>query len=98
MKPPPLPVFYISTGLSLVTLGDSLLYTIFPSYYPVLGLVPLQVGILLSVNRWVRLATNHMAEHCYRSYPSDLWLLLAFFMGSVVTAMCGIKTCSLSFC
>jgi len=97
MKPPPLPVFYISTGLSLVTLGDSLLYTILPSYYPVLGLVPLQVGILLSVNRWVRLATNHMAEHCYRSYPSDLWLLLAFFMGSVVTAMYGITNMFIIF-
>jgi MFS family permease len=90
MKPPPLPVFYISTGLSLVTLGDSLLYTILPSYYPFLGLAPLQVGILLSANRWIRLATNHMAEYCYRRYSSDLWLLLAFFMGSVVTAMYGI--------
>ncbi|NVM25898.1 MAG: hypothetical protein HWN70_08280 [Desulfobacterales bacterium] len=90
MKLPPLPVFYVSTGLSLVTLGDSLLYTILPSYYPVLGLAPLQVGILLSVNRWIRLATNHMAERCYRRYPSDLWLILAFFMGSIVTAMYGI--------
>ena len=90
MKLPPLPVFYISTALSLVTLGDSLLYTILPSYYPLLGLAPLQVGILLSVNRWIRLATNHMAEQCYRRYPSDLWLILAFFMGSVVTAMYGI--------
>lgn len=90
MKLPPLPVFYISTALSLVTLGDSLLYTILPSYYPHLGLAPLQVGILLSVNRWIRLATNHMAEQCYRHYPSDLWLILAFFMGSVVTAMYGI--------
>lgn len=90
MNLPPLPVFYISTGLSLVTLGDSLLYTILPSYYPLLGLAPLQVGILLSVNRWIRLATNHMAEQCYRRYPSDLWLILAFFMGSIVTAMYGI--------
>lgn len=90
MKLPPLPVFYVSTGLSLVTLGDSLLYTILPSYYPVLGLAPLQVGILLSVNRWIRLATNHMAERCYRRHPSDLWLILAFFMGSIVTAMYGI--------
>lgn len=90
MKLPPLPVFYISTGLSLVTLGDSLLYTILPSYYPHLGLAPIQVGILLSFNRWIRLATNHMAEHCYRRYPSDLWLILAFFMGSIVAAIYGI--------
>jgi MFS family permease len=90
MKRPPLPVFYISTALSLTTLGDSLLYTILPSYYSHLGLIPFQVGILLSVNRWIRLATNHMAEFCYRRYPSDLWLIAAFFGGSVVTAMYGI--------
>jgi hypothetical protein len=90
MKISPLPLFYISTGLSLVTLGDFLLYAILPSYYPILGLARLQVGILLSANRWIRLATNHMAEYCYRRYSSDLWLLLAFFMGSVVTAMYGI--------
>jgi len=31
-----------------------------------------------------------MAEYCYRRYSSYLWLLLAFFMGSVVTAMYGV--------
>lgn len=90
MKRPPLPVFYISTALSAVVLGDALVYAILPSYYPHLGLVPLQVGILLSVNRWIRLATNHLAEHCYRHYPSNLWLIFALFLGSVVTAMYGI--------
>jgi len=90
MKRPPLPVFYISTALSLVVLGDGLIYTILPSYYQHLGLVPFQVGILLSVNRWIRLATNHLAEHCYRHYPSNLWLIFALCMGSVVTAIYGI--------
>ncbi len=97
MKRPPLPVFYISTALALATLGDSLLYTILPSYYPHLGLIPLQVGILLSVNRWIRLATNHMAEFCYRRYPSNLWLILAFLMGSVVTVMYGIAHLFITF-
>jgi MFS family permease len=97
MKRPPLPVFYISTALALTTLGDSLLYAILPSYYSHLGLIPFQVGILLSVNRWIRLATNHMAEFCYRRHPSDLWLIAAFFMGSVVTAMYGIAHLFITF-
>jgi predicted MFS family arabinose efflux permease len=97
MKRPPLPIFYISTALALTTLGDSLLYTILPSYYSHLGLIPFQVGILLSVNRWIRLATNHVAEFCYRRYPSDLWLIAAFFMGSVVTAMYGIAHLFITF-
>lgn len=90
MKRPPLPVFYISTALSLVTLGDSMLYAILPSYYPHLGLASFQVGIILSVNRWIRLGTNHVAEHCYRRYSSVPWLIFAFLMGSVVTAIYGI--------
>ena len=90
MKRPPLPVFYISTAASLSTLGDAVLYAILPSYYPHLGLAPFQVGIILSVNRWIRLGTNHMAEHCYRCYPNVPWLIFAFLMGSVVTAVYGI--------
>lgn len=90
MKRPPLPVFYISTASSLSTLGDALIYTILPSYYPHLGLVSFQVGIILSINRWIRLTTNHMVEHCYRRYPSDLWLIFAFLMGSLLTAIYGI--------
>jgi hypothetical protein len=71
-------------------LGDFLLYAILPSYCSHLGLAPLQVGILLSLNRWICLATNHMAEHCYRRYPSDLWLIFALSLGSLVAAMYGI--------
>lgn len=97
MRRPPLPVFYISTALALTTLGDSLLYAILPSYYSHLGLIPFQVGVLLSVNRWIRLATNHMAELCYRRYSNDLWLIAAFFMGSVVTALYGIAHLFITF-
>lgn len=90
MKCPTLPIIYFSTSLSIVAIGDALLYTILPSYYRHLELVPFQVGILLSVNRWIRLATNHMAEFCLRRFPTDLWIIFAFFIGSVVTAIYGI--------
>ncbi len=90
MKRPPLPIVYFSTALSIVTLGDSLIYAILPSYYPYLGLAPIQVGILLSVNRWIRLSTNHLAEYCYRKYPGNIWVLFAFFTGSMVAIMYGL--------
>jgi MFS family permease len=89
MKRPPRPIVYYSIALSVVTLGDSLLYAVLPSYYPHLGLAPFQVGILLSINRWVRLSTNHLAEYCYRRYPSELWVVFAFLTGSIVTAAYG---------
>ena len=91
MKRPPLHIIYFSIAMSTVSLGDFLLYAILPSYYPHLGLIPIQVGILLSINRWIRLSTNHIAEYCYRSYPSNLWVISAFFMGSVVTAVYGLS-------
>ena len=55
------------------------------------------MGILLSVNRCVRLGTNHLAEYCYRRYPSDLWLLGAFLLGSITCTVYGIATFFLLF-
>ena len=97
MNRPKLQIIYFATAMSLVNLGDTLFYVIVPTYYTQLGLIPLQVGILLSVNRWVRLATNYTAEYCYRRYPSDLWLLGAFFLGSITCTVYGIATFFLLF-
>ena len=47
----------IASALSL--LGDQALYAILPIHYEALGLTQWQVGIVLSVNRFVRLLTNH---------------------------------------
>jgi len=91
MKRPPLNIVYFSTAMPAAALGDFLLYAILPSYYPHLGLAPIQVGILLSINRWIRLSTNYTAEYCYRRYPNAHWLIAAFFMGSVVTAVYGLS-------
>ena len=55
---PSLPVFNISTAVALSVFGDAALYTILPSYYPHIGILPFQVGILLSINRWIRLVTT----------------------------------------
>ena len=89
MKPSMMPVFQIATASSLVVLGDTLLYTILPSYYVHFGLAPYQVGLLLSVNRWIRLGTNYASAYAERLYPSQLWLLGSLFLGAVVTAIYG---------
>jgi len=70
MRRPSLPIVYFASALAIVVLGDSLLYAILPSYYSQLGFAPIQVGILLSVNRWIRLSTNYLAEFCFRRYES----------------------------
>ncbi len=89
MTRPPFPIISIGIATGLSLLGDAALYTLFPSQYANIGLTPIQVGILLSVNRWVRLVSNHLAERCYRGLPVRLLLAMAFFLASLVTATYG---------
>jgi len=89
MTRPPFPVLFIASASALSVLGDATMYAVLPSYYVHIGLTPLQVGILLSVNRWIRLVSNRLAERCYRDSPVELWLVPAFFLSSAVTAIYG---------
>jgi MFS family permease len=73
----------------LSLLGDVTLYTVLPSHYSHIGLTPLQVGVLLSVHRWVRLLSNRLAERCFRVFPVILCLSPAYFMASMATVSYG---------
>ena len=65
------------------------LYTILPVHFSVLGLTPIQVGVLLSANRWVRIITNHLAEKTIRHIPPGVCMVLALVAGAVTTAVYG---------
>ena len=56
-------------AVALVTaaalLGDTLLYSSLPVNATRLGLDAFAVGLILSVNRWVRLGTNPVAARFY---------------------------------
>ena len=75
----------LATALSL--LGDQTLYAVLPTYFEKLGLLPIQVGVLLSVNRWIRLLTNQLAERLARRYSPALLLALALTLGALLTAV-----------
>ena len=89
MTAPYIPIIAIAAATSLSLLGDAALYTVLPSYYTHLGLTPLQVGILLSVHRWVRLISNRLAERCYRVFAVIFCLAPAYFLASLVTVSYG---------
>lgn len=89
MTIPYFPIVCIASATTLSVLGDAALYAVLPSQYVSIGLTPIQVGILLSVNRWVRLVSNHLAERCYRRLPVRLLLAMAFFLASLVTGTYG---------
>jgi len=83
------PIIFIAAAMALSIMGDGALYTLLPSHYVNIDLTPFQVGILLSVNRWIRLVSNHLAERCYRRLSVSPLLAIAFFIGSLVTAAYG---------
>ncbi len=87
MTKPPYQVLFIGLATALVLPGDSILYAVLPVYYPALGLSPIQVGILLSANRWVRLLSNHWAEACLRRSRPEPWLVAALLLGSLVMVL-----------
>ena len=80
----------LATAFSL--LGDQMLYSVLPTYYVELGLMPYQVGLILSVNRWVRLVTNSLAEWMCRHYDLTLLVTLALSFGGVLTIVYGMVT------
>ncbi|MBM4206053.1 MAG: hypothetical protein FJ194_18215 [Gammaproteobacteria bacterium] len=75
----------IVTGFSL--LGDQALYAVLPVMHESLGLSAIQVGILLSINRWIRLLTNSWAHRAAETYAASLLLPLALAVGAATTAL-----------
>jgi len=77
-------------GIGLI--GDTLIYAVLPLYHEQFGIPLTMVGVLLSLNRWVRLLANSAAPsaappnlglssgfHRRRRLPADLGLLAARF-------------------
>jgi len=87
---PPRAAVLVSTAVAFSLLGDQALYTILPTHFEDLGILGIHVGILLSVNRWIRLLTNHVAERVARRFHATLTLVLALTIGAAATLIYGI--------
>lgn len=71
-------VWLIGAATAFSLLGDQTLYSTLPVFFEDLGLRPIEVGIILSANRWIRLGTNELA-HRLQGVGDDRW----FFVGAV---------------
>ena len=76
-------VILIAFAVAFSLLGDQALYAVLPIHFMALGLFPYQVGILLSVNRWIRLITNHIAERI-TTRVSTRWVMPLVLMISAL--------------
>ncbi len=75
----------VGTALSLM--GDTALYAVLPTHAAAAGVTLAGVGILLSANRWVRLATNGAAGWAYDRWPRRRLFVPALFVGALSTAV-----------
>ena len=79
----------LSIGLSLSLLGDTMLYTVLPQEKITLqaGLTTGTVGLILGLNRLVRLLTNHPVGSLYCRLPRRKIMIPAAFLG-VIASIC----------
>ena len=85
IKLPPRPILWIGMATAFSLLGDQALYALLPLYFEELGLIPFQVGVILSANRWIRLVTNQLAENLTNRHSPKLLSLTSLALGSLLT-------------
>ncbi|WP_312855490.1 MFS transporter [Litoribacterium kuwaitense] len=77
------------TALSL--LGDSMLYIALPIYWQSVGIESLwQVGVLLSINRFIRLPFNPLIGWVYKQISLKTGLIIAVLLGGFTTIGYGV--------
>lgn len=85
------PVVIVSVVTALCLLGDSMLYIVLPIYWREAGLTSLwEVGVLLSINRFVRLPLNPFIGWLYKSITLRTGLLVAIVLGTLTTIGYGV--------
>lgn len=72
-------------------LGDAMLYVVLPTKAEILALTAGQIGILLSINRIIRLGSNSWAAYIYEKLGRDLPFYFAVLLGSATTVGYGIS-------
>jgi MFS family permease len=85
------PVIIVSLVTALCLLGDSMLYVALPIYWREVGLVSLgEVGLLLSVNRMIRLPLYPLVDKFYSRVQLPWGLMLAVALAVLSTTGYGI--------
>ncbi len=92
-EPPWQPARLVATVAAVIGLcivGDSLLYSILPLQAPALGLTLPQVGLLLSANRLVRLASNAWVSGLFERWSPRWLFMVACLLGLFSTSIYGL--------
>ncbi|MFI4999280.1 MAG: MFS transporter [Reyranellales bacterium] len=68
----------------MALIGDALIYAVLPLYHQQFGVSLAMVGVLLSLNRWIRLLANSVVAHFGERIGSRA-LLIAAAVGAIVS-------------
>ncbi|MBT2643437.1 MFS transporter [Bacillus sp. ISL-41] len=83
-------IIAISLITAIFLAGDAMLYIVLPTHWKEAGLTSLvQVGILLSVNRFVRLPLNPLIGYMYKRINFRTGILLAVILSGITTVCYG---------
>ena len=83
-------VVAVSGTVAFAIMGDSLLYGILPLAAEDLGLLPQQVGLLLSVNRLIRLLSNTWLSTLFARFGPYRTFVVSAILGVLTTAVYGL--------
>lgn len=80
----------VSVGTALSLAGDATLYAVLPTSTVAAGVAVTSVGVLLSANRFIRLALNGPAGLAYDRWRRRPLFVAALFIGALSTAIYGL--------
>jgi MFS family permease len=84
-------IIAIALITAICLIGDSMLYVALPIHWKEVGLSSLiEVGVLLSVNRFVRLPLNPLIGFLYRKMSTRNGILIAVLLSGITTTMYGV--------
>ncbi|OIJ18404.1 hypothetical protein BKP45_12585 [Anaerobacillus alkalidiazotrophicus] len=84
-------IIAVSLVTALCLIGDSMLYIALPIYYKEVGLQSLwEVGLILSLNRLIRIPVNPFIGLAYRKITLKFGLMIAVFLAVVTTIGYGV--------
>lgn len=83
---------FASLALAFASFGDAFLYAFLPVNNLVVGIPVVWVGVLLSINRFVRILSNGIMVHLFAKYGLRLVMILATVLAILSTAGYGVAS------
>jgi MFS family permease len=77
-------------AIAITLLGDSSLYVLLPIYALDLGVPVAAVGVMLSLNRFVRLITNYYAKNLYSYFGGKRLFIFSVVISAITTLFYGL--------